>query len=565
MAGGRREVVIVGASAAGLRCACRLARLRPSWLIRVIEQQRRYSYGACGLPYVLSGDIADLDELRRTAYGQLRDDDFFREHKGVEILSETRAVAVHPTEHWLWIERDSSREKIFYEDLVIATGARPRKLPGQPDHPRVLNFHTPADFPALHQGLIQGDITHAAVVGAGLLGVELAEAFRTLWGIDVTLIEAAPAPLPGVLDPEVGQLVAAQLEGQGVRLLAGAPVTGIEARESHVVVRTETEMVKADVAVVAIGVRPSVELARGAGAAVGTCGALAVDEHLATSVPHVWAVGDCVEVRDLVTGGTSYWPLGSLANRQGRVLANILAGREDRFLGAAGASAVKVFDRGAAAVGCTQTHARELGIDARAVWLSTDAQAHYWPEAGALYLKLVYDPGTRRVLGLQAYGSGVDKRVDVATPLISARATLEQFTQLEHAYAPAFAPAMEPLVVAALAAQNQEEGGEAHSPEFAAQGWSLIDVRREEERRVRPLPFPGESVSVSAIRQGEMGRGGPPWLVVCERGTRGAEVARLLFQRGQPVQYLAGGLSWQRAAGRPVHEKQTASGPEKPR
>jgi rhodanese-related sulfurtransferase len=335
-----------------------------------------------------------------------------------------------------------------------------------------------------------------------------------------------------------------------VELRLGSPTQRIEVVDERVVLAVAGGAVEADVAVVAIGVQPAVELARGAGIELGAGGAIAVDERLASSAPHVWAVGDCAEVHHAVLGEPVYLPLGSLANRQGRTLANILAGRGDRFPPVVGAIAVKVFDCNVAATGCTETAARQRGLDARAVWLTVEDRAHYWPEAKVIQIKLVYETGSRRVLGVQAVGEGdVVKRVDAATQWIASRATLDDLAHLEHAYAPPYAPAMEPLAVAAQVAQNQEDGVEAAAPDGAFDGVRILDVRLAAETAARPA-FADQAMHVGmaelSSRLDEIDRS--TGLVVCERGTRSAEAVRLLRQQGLRARYLGGGLRWRAPA-----------------
>jgi NADPH-dependent 2,4-dienoyl-CoA reductase/sulfur reductase-like enzyme/rhodanese-related sulfurtransferase len=542
-----RAVVVVGASAAGMRCACRLARLRPGWQVGVVEACPVFSYAACGLPYVLSGDVTDPVALRQTAYQAVRDVRYFAEEKGVAVLSGWRATEIRLAESLLKVESPDGERQLRWDELVLATGARPRRLPGQPDHPRVRVFHRWNDLGPLLQGLQRGEIGRVALVGAGPVGCELAEAFHALWGTEVVLVEAGPTPLPDVLDPEVGACVARHLQSSGVELRVDSPVRGLEADDATVRLHLDAGEVAADVAVVAIGVEPDVELARSIGARIGPTGAIAVDERLATSVPHVWAAGDCVEVQDAVTGMPAFRPLGSLANRQGRTLANVLAGEREAFPPVAGAVAVKVFDLNVAATGCTEGRARARGLAVRSVWITTHDRAHYWPEAQRIHLKLVYERGSQRVIGVQAVGEGeVVKRIDVATQLLARRATLAELGQVEHAYAPPYAPAVDALTVAAFAAQNQEDGVEAEPPTAPLR--HVLDVRLPEERESDPaVAEQVEELSVVELRSGQDTRTAWRGVVVCERGTRAAEAARLLLNRGD-IHYLGGGLQWRAAA-----------------
>jgi NADPH-dependent 2,4-dienoyl-CoA reductase/sulfur reductase-like enzyme/rhodanese-related sulfurtransferase len=521
--------------------------LQWDWSITVVDANEVFSYGACGLPYVLSGDIEELGALRRTPYGSDRDEDYFASIKAVEVLAPWRATSVDPDARTLRIEGTEGARNLEWDELVIATGAAPRQLPGLPDHPRVHTFHVWDDVKPLKIGLMQGEIDHVAVVGAGLVGVELAEAFHSLWGADVTLIEAAATPLPEILDPELGQVVARHLEANDVRVLTGSAVSGVEADDEGVTVTTAGEEVRADAVVVAIGVTPQVELATAAGAELGPTRAIRVDERLATSVPHVWAAGDCIECQHVVTGGPAYLPLGSLANRQGRVLADVLAGRGAHFGAVAGAAAVKVFDLNVAAVGCTAARLGADGLGVRHVWVSAEDRAHYWPEAKLILLGMVYDPSTQRVLGVQAVGENgeVAKRIDVAAQLLLRGAPIADFEKIEHAYAPPYAPALEPLAVLAMAAANQVEGIESVAPTADLASAAVLDVRVPEEREERPLTA-GTLCEIEAaeLRARVDEIPGGPLLVACAHGTRSAEVVRWLSQRGVQARYLGGGVSW---------------------
>jgi NADPH-dependent 2,4-dienoyl-CoA reductase/sulfur reductase-like enzyme/rhodanese-related sulfurtransferase len=546
-----KRIVIVGASAAGLRCACRVKRLQPHWPVTVVEAKPVFSYGACGMPYVLSGDIEELAALRRTPYGVERDENFFAGAKGVEILSPWRAESVDTNGRRLTIANGAEQRELPYDELVIATGASPRVLPGQPDHDRVRAFHVWDDVKPLKMGLMRGEIGEVAVVGAGLVGCEVAEAFASLWGADVTLIEAATTALPEILDPELGAVVVTHLESHGVTVLTGAPVQRFVPDDEGVTVVAGGREIRADVAVVAVGVRPRVELAESAAISLGPTGAIRVDETLQTSAEHIWAAGDCAELRHVVTGGPAFTPLGSLANRQGRILGTRLAGGASIFGPIAGAAAVKVFDLNVASVGCTAARLGADGKGVRSVWISAEDRAHYWPEAKLILLGMVYDPATRRVLGVQGVGEEgeVAKRIDVAAQLILRGATIEDFVEIEHAYAPPYAPALDPLTVLACAAQNALDGIECVSPLADLTTAIVLDVRVDEEREERPIEA-GELIEIEYTRVRERVDELPdgPLLVTCAHGTRSAEIVRQLAGLGIEARYLGGGMSWRSRA-----------------
>ena len=542
-----RRVMIVGASAAGLRCAARLRRLQPDWRITVLEKSTAYSFAACGFGYVLSGDIDALDELRSTAWGAVRDRRFFEDVKGVEILEGHHVLSIDAKARTLDAEGPDGVVCLGWDELVLTTGASPISLPGQPVHPRVQSFHVHQDVTSLKKGLIDGDIEHVAVIGGGLVGVELAEAFRSMWGVEVTLVEAADHPLPKVLDDEAGALVRSVLDSEGVKIRCGAAMERIEADEAGVTVFVGDDPVRADIAVVAVGVNANVELAKSAGVVLGKTGAIAVDGRLATSVPHVWAAGDCIEVRHAVSGEPVHCPLGSLANRQGRVLAGVLAGREERFIYVAGAVAVKVFGLSVAAAGCSLAEARRWGFHAEAIWMTTDDRAHYWPESEDIHIQLVFEKETLCLLGVQAVGRGrVVEAVDMVVQLLLQGVSVEKLEGIEHCYAPPFAPALSPIAVAAYVARNHMEGVLCTSPMAAVDGHRILDVRLAAEQEARPWRW-GESLHIPVEelrpRMAELDHL-ESWMVVCERGTRSAEAVRWLRQQNLDARYLGGGMIW---------------------
>ena len=547
-----RKVVIIGASAAGLKCACRVARRRPDWHITVLEAREVFSYGACGLPYVLSGDIDTLAELRTTAYGATRNEAFFSHVKGVEVASGRRVTSIDLEARTVAVDGADGAGLIEWDELVLATGAHARRLPNQPEHASVHTFHTWDDVAPLKKGLARGELEHVAIVGAGLVGCELAEAFVSLWGAEVTLIEAGPSVLPQVLDPETAALVEHELREQEVRVLTGRPVEAIEAGDDGVRITTDGGVVEADAVVVAIGVDPAVELAVEAGLATGSLGGIMVDDRLETSEANVWAAGDCIEVDHVVSGSNAHLPLGSLANRQGRAVADSIVDGSGRFGPVAGAVAVKVFDSNVAAVGLTAESARRCGRQVGAIWTTGESEAHYWPDSNRIHLQVVYEMGSQELLGVQAVGTGeVTKRVDVAAQVILRQGTLADLAEVEHAYAPPYAPAMEPLAVAAQVALNNEaEDLQVLPPDTDLSGAVVLDVRTPEERESRPV----QAEKVLEINLEEIGnrleelpREG--LIVVCAHGARSAEVVRRLAHHGIEAAYVAGGMTWRAYAG----------------
>lgn len=551
MSGDRRQkIVVIGASAAGLRAAARARRLMPDATITILDERSFISYGACGLPYYLSGDIDDLDKVRQTAYGQVRDADFFARVKGLDVQTRVRVVRFDPVAKQVFaVNLDTEDRPVYsYDKLVIATGARPRPLVGLQPGSACSFFHTPEEAMVLRKGLETGQISSVIVVGGGFIGVELAGAFGELWGCEVTVLEAMDRILPQLMDPDMAGIVAGQMRRQGVSVHTGKTVTRVVTEGDKAMVVAGGETFIADRVVVAVGVVPRVSWALDSGLETGPCGGVAVGDRLETNLPDVFAAGDCVEVKHRVSGCCALIPLGSLANRQGRVVGDNLAGVLSRFGPVTGSSCVKVFDWNVAATGLSVGSAKQAGLRPRSIWGTFTDRAHYYPEHEQLFLKLVYEEGTRRLLGMQACGPGqIIGRVDMLSSLLHQEGTLHDLTNLEHCYSPPFNSALEPLYVLGCAALNQEEGSPPgigfNSP---LDDYFTVDLRTAEEiTEEYPSPPGALHLPLQELRErvDEVPRD-RPLLLVCAMGTRSSEATRWLSTQGfTDLVYLAGGMN----------------------
>ncbi len=481
----------------------------------------------------------------------MRDAAYVADYTGVDIRHGWKATKIDVEQQILHGETSEGPQSLPWSDLVLATGARPKKIPAQPKHPRVRVFHGWDDVKPLKTGLMQGSIDHVCIIGGGLVGCELAEAFHSLWGAEVSLIEAEASVLPGVADPEVGFLVERHMRESGVALYTGAAVETIDAGDEGAVIRVGENQIECDTVVIAVGVEPNLDLARRAGLEIGSSGAIKVDRFMRTSSPHIWAAGDCVESLHRITGQPVYIPLGSLANRQGRSIANTLNGQNEAFPAVTGAMAVKAFDWNVAAVGCTAEQLKMEGINFRTMWFTGEAMPGYWPESKEIHILIHYEIGTQRVLGVQAVGEcDVTKRVDTASHLMMRGATLKDLSEIEHAYAPPFSPAIDPLASAAFAAINQEQGLQSISPVADIEKLHVLDVRLADERENKSVKCPNLSeIEMGEIRRRHEELPDRPLLIVCARGTRSAEVARWLISQGREATYLGGGMNWRGGGG----------------
>ncbi len=493
------RVLIVGGVACGPKAAARLRRLDPSAEITVLEMGSHISYGACGIPYYVAGLVGRLEDLFSTPVGVPRDETFFKKNKAIEFLTMHRAERVDPRAKAVEARDLRTGElKVFpYDKLVIATGSTPfvPPIPGL-DLENVFTRWDIEGAKRLKDFIDSERPRRAVMVGAGLIGMEMAEALR-IRGLEVTVVEALSWPLPKLLDEEMGLLVQKKLEASGVRFVGGARVLEVEGEGARARrVRTDAGALEADLVLVAVGVRPNVELARQAGAEIGSLGGIRVDEHMRTSIPDVYAGGDCVESRHLVSGRYVYQPMGSTANRHGRTIADNIAGIPSRFKGVLGTAVVKVFETTVARTGLSEREAEEAGFKAISSTITALDKAHYYPGAKPITIKLVLERGSGRILGAQIVGEGVaDKRIDVLASAVWSGMTVDELADLDLAYSPPYSSALDPLTHAANTARNKLAGllkgrKPTEARELVEEGRAIIlDVRTPKEVEEVSLPY----------------------------------------------------------------------------
>lgn len=460
-----KRVVIVGAVALGPKVAARVMRLDPSAEVKLLDKDYIISYGGCGIPYYIGGDVADLEGLRSTSAHVLRDSQFFKNAKCVDVLH-AEALAIDRRSKTLKIrhQTDGKEENLPYDKLVLATGAAPVQppLPGVdlPGVSVVANLH---HAKVIKDMIAKGQVESAVVIGGGAIGLEMAEALTDLWGVETTLVEMMDQLMPPAFGPDMALLIKNHMTEKGVRVQLSERVTRIlgDKQKGVQAVETSNGQIPCQLVILAVGVRPNSTLAREAGLAVGRFGGIRVDEGLRTSDPDIYAGGDCVEILHKVSGETVHMPLGSLANRQGRVIGTNITGGRGHFGGTVGTFCLKVFDFGIARAGLTERQAAAAGFDpVHAVVVQSD-RAHFYPSQELMYVKLIADRKTRRVLGIEAVGKAGDAvkgRVDAVAALLHHDVCLEEISNLEVAYAPPFASAMDIVNNAANALENILEG-----------------------------------------------------------------------------------------------------------
>ena len=547
------KVVIVGGVAAGPKVAAKVIRLMPHASVTVVEKGQFLSYAGCGLPYYISGQVKNHAELMSTPMGALRDAVFFQKVKNVRILSRTEATKIDRAARSVRVKELGSRREfdLEYDKLVLATGASPIRpsIPGH-DLDNIFCLHGVQDAEGIKAGLAGDRARDVVIVGGGLIGMETTEALARS-GCRVTIVEMQPQTL-GILDAEMARLVELHLESNGVKVLTNTKVCAFEGDGKVHRVVTDRGTLATDLVIMGIGVRPNTALASAAGLEIGETGGIKVNEHMRTSDPDIYAAGDCVECTDILTGRPAYVPLGSTANKQGRVAAVNLCGGEDTFPGILGSTICKVFDYCVARTGLTERAAKELGYTVTVALAPAPDRANYLSTARLLLLKLVVDRDTRRLLGVQAVGPGAgDKRIDVAATAIAAGMTVDQVAGLDLGYAPPYSPAMDNLITAANVARNKLDGhmvgvcaAEVHQMLQDRKDFVFLDVRTPGEHdQVR---LPGATLIPLATLRGRIEEipKGKPIVTFAQISLRGYEAALILRASGfEDVRVLDGGIA----------------------
>ncbi len=559
------HVLIIGAVALGPKAASRFKRLDPDSSVTMIDKDTRISYGGCGIPYYVSGDVSDSSELTATSYHMTRDTAFFRDVKGVDVKTGVEALAIDRAAKTVRVrELATGREDdLAYDKLVIATGAWPRRLPvpGN-DLPGVHLVANLDNAESIRAAVTAGGVERAVVIGAGFIGLEMAEALADMWDVDTTVIEAAPRILPRNVSPALSDMALAHIREKGVAVHLAEAVQAIEGDGRVQRVVTDKRVIEADLVVMAAGVVPNSDLAARAGLAVSPRGGIVVDESLRTSDPDIFAGGDCVEITNLITGKPFFLPMGSMANRQGRVIGTNLADGRAVFKGAVGSYAVKLFEKAVSGAGLTLEDARREGLDAISALVVQLDRAHFYPGKELMTLELVVERGSRRVLGIQgicAAGDALVGRIGAVAAMLPFSPTVDDVSNLEYPYSPPFASAMDVLNTVGNAADNLLAGRNIGiSPEAFASLWAegkcyFLDCRESSDAAPFVERFPGRWHN---IPQGHLARRladvptDQPVVLVCNTGARSYEAFVTLAHDGRAnVQNILGGMAALRALG----------------
>jgi len=473
-----RKIVIIGGVATGPKTAARCRRLDQEAEITIVERGDLLSYAACGMPFYIEGVIEEYDALFKTTHGVRRDADYFWSSMGVRVLENTEAVKIDRGAKTVTVRnlKTGETEDLLYDKLVLATGASPfvPKMDGV-ELEGVHRLYNPHHARAIKEALDRG-ARKVAIVGGGLIGMETCGAFVER-ECKVTVFEMMPHLVPALLDEEMALLLEKHLVEKGVKVVKGSPVSRIIDNGAGRVGGVETadgRKFEADLVIVAIGVRPNTGLAADAGLDIGPTRAIAVNEHLQTNDPDIYAGGDCVENANLVTGEKVYAPMGSTANKHGRIIADNINGMKTTFPGVTSTAVFRIIDYNCGATGITERRARELGYDVVTSLCPRRDYSHYIPGAKFFVVKLIAERKDGRVLGCQVVGEGDGvKRIDVVATVLKFGGDVKALADLDLGYAPPYSEAMDAIAHAANVIRNKIDG--------LAHGVSLVEMKRKLE------------------------------------------------------------------------------------
>lgn len=545
-----QRLLVIGGVAAGPKAAAKAKRCDPEMEVSIYQEEGEISYAGCGLPYYIGGLIKKRDKLIARTVAQFAQDDIQikKRHRVEEIDLAKRMVSGRNLE---------SGEPFVnrYDRLVLATGAyaiRPR-VDGL-NLENIFSLHSVFDADALLRTAPSPQIKDVAIVGGGYIGLELAEAL-TQMGKKVTIVEMAPQILT-LFDEDFAGILRQYLEKKGVRVLTAEGLKAIRGQNGKVTrVLTQTQDLKADAVVLSLGVRPRVDLAQKAGLKIGETGAIWVNEKMETSTAGVYAAGDCTEMTQLVTGKKVWVPLGSTANKQGRVVGTNVCGGNAVFPGVLGTAIFKTFDFNVAKTGLSMKEAEREGLHPMQAIVRGYGRAHYYPGGKESVLKVIAEKGTGRILGAQAVGEGSsDKFIDIVAMALHGRMNCEDLAAVDLAYSPPFSPALSPVIVAANVLMNKMGGDLGwisasevkEKLETSPGNFQLLDVREPKEVREKRIPhslsIPSEELEK---RLGELDKNRET-AVHCHSGLRSYKASLKLKHAGfDKIKNLDGGiLSW---------------------
>jgi NADPH-dependent 2,4-dienoyl-CoA reductase/sulfur reductase-like enzyme/rhodanese-related sulfurtransferase len=478
--------------AAGPKAAAKARRCDPEMEIIVYQEEEEISYAGCGLPYYISGVVKERSELLSRTAGQFAQEGIrIKKHRRIEEIDIGKRTV---------LGRDLESDEIFtdhFDQLVLATGAQPirPKIEGI-ELKNVFYFRSIFDADSIVERIRSKDIRNVVIAGGGYIGLEMAESLVEL-GKEVTIVELAPQILT-LFDEDFAGILRQYLEKKGVKVFTSEGIKALSGKDGKVIqVETASKEIKTDAVLMSLGIRPQVELAKKAGLKIGETGAIWVNERMETSAEGIYAAGDCAETTHLVTGKKVWIPLGSTANKQGRVVGINVCGGNATFPGVMGTAVFKTFDSNVAKTGLSMKEAEKEGFHPIQAIVRGFDRAHYYPGQKESTLKVITDKETGRILGGQAIGEGPsDKFIDILAMALHAKMTCEELASVDLAYAPPFSPVLSPVIVAANVLLNKLEGrvkgiqaSEVREKlETSRESFQVLDVREEDEVKKKRIP-----------------------------------------------------------------------------
>lgn len=533
------NVLVIGGVAAGTKTAAKLKRENRDFNVTLITKGENISYAGCGLPYYVGGVIEDKSDLI------VNTPKSFSELTQVEVKTSVEALEIDRDKKIVKAFDIQNKEEIIfnYDKLVIATGADPIKPPIEGiDLEGVYYMRTPDDAIAVREVVETNNVKRAVVVGGGFIGLEVAENLHEM-GVKTTLVEAMDHIMPG-FDDEVSSYVENELIENGIMVLTGERLTSIEGDEKVSKVRTDKRAMKADMIVMSVGIRANSNIAETCGLELEANKTIKVNEYMQTNDENIYAVGDCVTVKNILSGKPAWSPMGSSANKEGRCLAKTLAGKKTEFNGVLGTGIVKLLNLNAARTGLTEKEALNLGYNVESVLVPIDDKAHYYPDSKMIIIKLISDKDNKKVLGAQVFGEGnVDKHIDVISTAITFNATINDLQNLDLAYAPPFSTAIHPVGHAANVLLNKIDGDvkTLRYEEFLnnQESYKLADVNKTP--RLEGVTYIDLAQLNGKLDEFELD---DKILLVCARGKRAYLAYNRMKHFGyKDVQVLEGGLA----------------------
>lgn len=535
------KIIIVGGVAGGMSAATRLRRLMEDAEILVLEKGPFVSFANCGLPYYVSGEIADREALL------VQTPESLSARFNLDVRPFHEVTAISPDKKTVTIKNEQGTFEETYDKLILSPGAKPLipEMAGVAEATNVYSLRNVPDLDQIMAALAKKPAT-ATVIGAGFIGLEMAENLSSR-GIKVTVVEKAPHVLPP-LDEEMAAFVQNELIRNDVRVITGESAQRFT-EQGQKIVLTNGEVLQSDMTILSVGVRPESSLAKDAGIKTGLGGGIMVDETYQTSVSDIYAVGDAIVVKQQISEEDALIALASPANRQGRQVADVIAGLKRSNRGSIGTAIVRVFGLAAASTGLSERTVKQSGLDYQVVHVSGKDHASYYPGASELTLKLVFEPKTGKLYGAQGVGGkGIDKRIDILATAIKGGLTIFDLPELEFTYAPPFGSAKDPVNMLGYAAINLSEGISdsiqwSQLKEAQEKGYQLLDVRNPEELANGRFPD-ALSIPLNQLRD-RVSELDPTkaYIVSCHSGLRSYVAERLLKQKGFKVKNLDGAFA----------------------